>query len=294
MTLTTDHSPTVVRFHRAPAPIRAAFRVLERAAPAIGARWAERIWFTLPRPRPPTWRHRVQPVPGTPFTVDVAGRTVAGEAWGDGRPVYLAHGWAGHRGQFAAFVAPLVALGYRVVAFDAPSHGGSGPGRHGPRSSSVPEFATALAAVVAEYGPARAVVAHSMGATATAAALAGGLPADRVVMLAPMASPASYLHRFARLLGAGERIHRRVVVRVERRLGVPLHRFDVPELGRAIAMPPTLVIHDRDDASIPVADGVAIAANWYPSQLLVTEGLGHRRLLGDPDVVSRVIDFVHD
>ena len=71
-----------------------------------------------------------------------------------------------------------------------------------------------------------------------------------------------------------------------------MHHFDVPELGRAIAMPPTLVVHDRDDVFTPVTDGAAIAAAWSSARLRVTSGLGHRRLLRDPDVVAEVVDFV--
>ena len=66
----------------------------------------------------------------------------------------------------------------------------------------------------------------------------------------------------------------------------------VPELGRGVAMPPTLIIHDRDDMSTSVTDGAAIAAAWRGARLHVTTGLGHHRLLRDPDVVTEVVDFV--
>ncbi len=292
MTAVVDPYPnksTIVRFFAAPPPVRAAFWMLERMAPGLGARWAERIWFTLPR-RQDGYRRPTEP--GTPFTADIDGHDVVGEVWGDGPVVYLVHGWAGYAGQLAAFVPPLVARGYRVVAFDAPSHGASAPGAYGPRSSSIPEFAAALAAVVARYGPARGIIAHSMGCTAAAVALHDGLAAGRVAMLAPMASPASYARQFAAALNFGERIHARLVARVERRVGVPMRHFDVPEIGRTLAVPPTLVVHDRDDASTPVADGEAVAAAWTGSRLRVTSGLGHRRLLRDPDVVADVVDFI--
>jgi pimeloyl-ACP methyl ester carboxylesterase len=291
MTAVTDVRPqksTTVRFLSSPPAVRAAFRVLNRAAPALAARWAERIWFTLPRAA-------ARPVPapgGHRFTVDVDGHRLVGEVWGAGPAVYLMHGWGGNAGQLAAFVAPLVDLGHRVVAFDAPSHGRSAPGGYGPRSSSIPEFAAALTAVVAAHGPAQAVIAHSMGGTAAAVALCDGLRADRVALLAPMASPVAYARQLADHLGFGEPTYRRLIVRVERRVRAPMHHFDVPELGRAVAMPPTLVVHDRDDAFTPVTDGAAIAAAWPSAQLHVTSGLGHRRLLRDPDVVSEVVDFV--
>jgi pimeloyl-ACP methyl ester carboxylesterase len=288
--LAPPQKSTIVRMFSAAWPVRASFRVLDRAAPGVGARWAERIWFTLPRSQTPARPRSV--ALGRPFTVNVDGHDVVGEVWGDGPAAYLLHGWAGRGEQLAPFVAPLVASGYKVVAFDAPSHGDSGPGAFGPRSSSIPEFAAALTRVVAVHGPARAIVAHSMGSTAAAVALCDGMPAGRLVMLAPMASPLSYARQFATVLGFGERTFRRLVTRVERRVGAPMRHFDVPELGRAVAMPPTLIIHDRDDVSTPVTDGAAIAAAWPRARLHVTSGLGHRRILRDPDVVTEVVDFV--
>lgn len=275
------------RFFRAPQPVRAAFRLLDRAAPALGARWAEQIWFTLPRqtalPKQTT---------GRPFTVRAGAIDIAGATWGEGPAVYLLHGWAGHRGQLEPFVPGLVSRGFKVVAFDAPSHGASAPGAFGPRSTSIPEFADALTAVVAEHGPAEAIVAHSLGSVATAVALCDGLRAGRVVMVAPMASPASYARHFAQVLGFGERTLERLTRRVERRVGAPMRHFDVPEIGRAVQMPPTLIVHDRTDRSVPVTDGMAIAEAWPSARLRVTEGLGHLRLLREPEVIGAVVDFI--
>lgn len=283
------------RFFRAPQPVRLAFSFLERAAPAIGARWAERIWFRLPRTTTRSALARLAPSgdPGQRFTIRVGGTDVVGGTWGgEGPVVYLLHGWAGHRGQLEAFAPGLVRRGFRVVAFDAPSHGESGPGAYGPRSSSIPEFADALTAVIARHGPAAGIVAHSLGSVAAAIALCDGLRAGRVAMIAPMASPASHARHFARILGFGPRTLARLTRRVERRVGAPMHHFDVPEIGRAVQMPPTLIVHDRADRSVPVADGIAIAEAWPTARLHVTSGLGHRRLLREPEVIGAVLDFM--
>jgi pimeloyl-ACP methyl ester carboxylesterase len=267
--------------------VRTGFRSLERVAPGVGARWAERLWFTLPPRRPARPFER-----GTAFSVDVDGHRVVGDTWGEGPAVYLVHGWAGDRGQLTAFVAPLVSAGYRVVAFDAPSHGESAPGEFGPRSSTIPEFAAALEAVVARHGQPRAIVAHSLGAASAAVALCDGMRASRVVLIAPTAGVPAFERSFAAALGYGERTRRRLFDRTERRVGAPMHHFDVPALGRAVLMPKTLIVHDRDDAVTPVADGEAIAEAWSGSRLHLTSGLGHRRLLRDPAVIAEVVDFV--
>jgi pimeloyl-ACP methyl ester carboxylesterase len=265
------------------------FGLLERVAPGIGARWAETLWFTVPKPR----AGRVEPAtPGRPFRVQVEGRSVVGEVWGDGPSVYLMHGWGGWRGQLQALVDPLVEAGHRVVAFDAPSHGDSDPGPAGPGRSTILEFADALTAVVAANGPAHAVVAHSLGATAAAFALRSGLPVGRLVFVAPMADPVPYTRTFAGRLGFGERVRGRLVRRVERRVGMSMSAFDVPAMARVVATPPLLLVHDRQDAETSWSDSAAISQAWPAARLVTTTGLGHRRILGAPLVVAEVVGFV--
>jgi pimeloyl-ACP methyl ester carboxylesterase len=267
------------------------FALLERVAPAAGARWAEALWFRVPGPR----RRRDRLVePGRPFQVQVDGGTVAGEVWGDPRAeaFYLMHGWGGWREQLDGFVEPLTGAGLRVVAFDAPSHGASDPGPEGPGRSTVLELAGALAAVVAANGPAHAVVAHSLGALATAYALNHGLEAGRLAFVAPMANPLPYTRVFASRLGFGERTRERLVPRLERRVGSPLSDFDVPAMAGRVATPPLLLVHDRQDTETAWSDSEAIARSWPDARLVTTSGLGHYRILGDPAVVAEVAGFV--
>jgi pimeloyl-ACP methyl ester carboxylesterase len=265
------------------------FAVLERVAPATGARWAEALWFRVPgsggRRQPPA-------SPGRPFRLKAGGLGLAGEVWGEGPAVYLVHGWGGWRGQLDALVDPLVEAGYRVVAFDAPSHGDSDPGPEGPGRSTILEFADALAAVVAANGPAHAVVAHSLGTTAAAYAVAKGLPVGRLAFIAPMADPLPYTRTFAGRLGFGERVRTRLVGRVERRVAKPLSAFDVPAMAATVATPPLLLVHDRQDAETSWSDSAAIAQAWPGARLVSTAGLGHRRILRAPAVVAEVVGFV--
>ena len=276
------------------------FGVLEQVAPAVGARWAETLWFTVPRAR---GRDERQADPGRPFEAQAHGRAIAGEVWGerpvDGTPeeagppaVYLVHGWGGWRWQLEAFVAPLVEAGFRVITFDAPSHGASDPGPAGPGRGTILEFADALAAVVAANGPAHAVLAHSLGATAAAYAMRGGLAVERAVFLAPMADPLPYTRTFAGRLGFGERVRTRLVDRIERRVGMPMSAFDVPAMAGEMATPPLLLVHDRQDAETGWSDSAAIARAWPNSRLVTTSGLGHRRILRAPAVMAEVTGFV--
>jgi pimeloyl-ACP methyl ester carboxylesterase len=269
--------------------VRTAFGTLERLAPALGARWAERLWLEVP-----PYRGRTRPdiPPGTPFTVTVRDRTVHGTTWGAGPVVYLVHGWAGAAAQLLPFVTPLVGAGHKVVAFDALSHGASDAGELGPRHTTIPEMTRALSAVVKEHGQPHAVIAHSVGCSATFFALRGGLRPSRLVFLAPMAQPTPMTMVFAATLGFGERIRTGMIRRVEERAGAPWADFEMPPLVNRISPPPLLTVHDPADRVTRFADSVALAKVWPDATMVSVPGKGHRGLLRDPGTVARAVEFV--
>jgi pimeloyl-ACP methyl ester carboxylesterase len=265
--------------------VRLAFRVLQRVAPERAAAVAERLFFTPPRTRLSSELTAVLER-GMPFTATAAGRRISAWSWGDGPTIWLMHGWGSRGGRLAAFVAPLVAAGFRVVTHDAPGHGASDPG-----TSSMPEFARALRALVGRVEPPHGVIAHSMGASATALAMAQGLPVSRAVFLAPAANPAAYVDPFAAALGLTAATRRRLQERSEQRLAFRWADLDVPTLARRLAAP-LLVIHDREDRVVPWADGAAITAAWSGAELVTTTGLGHREVVRAPAVMARTLAFI--
>jgi pimeloyl-ACP methyl ester carboxylesterase len=269
--------------------ITAAFGLLERTAPGLGARGVERFWFRVPHRR----TGKELPEGGTAFALEVHGGTVRGRRWGhEGDVVYLVHGWGGRAAQLGSFVAPLRAAGYSVVAYDALSHGASGPGPMGSGRSNVLEHVAALRAVVSAHGPAYGVVAHSLGGMAAALAMRDGVLPQRAVYVAPMADAASYTLGFTRMLGAGQRTWTRFIARLERRFQRPLSAFDLAATAADVTTPPLLVVHDREDRETRWADSAGIVRRWPGAELVSTTGLGHNRVLADPDVVRRAVDFL--
>jgi pimeloyl-ACP methyl ester carboxylesterase len=262
----------------------AALRVLGRIAPSLAAAMADRMFFTPPRPRPS--RGDAMLKRGKSFRLRVEGRQVAAWRWGRGPSVVLLHGWGGHSGQLTSFVAPLLSRGLSVVAFDAPGHGRSSRGR-----SSAVQFARALHEVVAAVGPVHGVVAHSLGGSAVALAIRDGLPVARVVLIASPMNPPAWVEPFAARFGISSEVVDLMKRRSERRLGLLWDELQVPALVAGHRQP-LLVIHDRNDAEVPLADGAAIAAAWPGARFLETAGLGHNRVLRDPEVIAQAVAFV--
>lgn len=281
---------TTVRSFRV-AALQAAFLMLERVAPGLGGWWAARLWCTVPTSA--GRRRDNRPRPGRESTVRLPGAgSVAVETWGSGPAVYLVHGWGGWRGQLGSFVAPLVAAGFRVVAFDGPSHAESGPGALGPRRSTLEELTVALMEVAAVHGPPASVVAHSMGCAATALAVADGWSTPKLAFVAPSAGPGGPLRLFRAGLGYGERTERRMLAHLERMVDRPLSDFNVPAMAGHTSFPSTLIVHDHADREVDFSEGEAIDRAWPDTEFVATTGLGHQRILRDEEVVNRVVDFL--
>lgn len=286
-----DQKSTIVRFRNR--AVGAYFRHSEHV-PGPAGRLARDLWFTAPP------RMGELPVPdgGEPFEVEAQGHAVRGQVWGDGvhpaptGTVYLMHGWGGRGSQFGAMVEPLLAAGHRVVMFDAPAHGDSDHGPAGPRRSNGVEFAQALDAVFCRFGPAEAVVAHSLGTIATYLALRfGWLGTRKLVVIAPMVESQVLFDQFQGALGFGERTRRAFDDSVLDWLGIPVAEFDARFQAARVDPVPTLVITDRGDRQTAYEDVVDFATS-IDAPLVTTEGLGHRKILRDRGVIARVVEFV--
>ena len=275
--------------------VRQAFGLLERFAPAVGARWAIELWCTPPAVE---MSLRMPPgvPPGEPIEASWSGHRIAGESWGDGPTVYLVHGWGGCRAHMGVFIKPLVEAGHRVVAFDLPSHNESDPGALAPGRTTIVECAEAVRAFVSAHGPARAIVAHSLGAKASALAVARGASVERLVFLAPMGDFSWYLNIFADRHGFGRRIRDGLRRRLDRRLGVPLFDTDIAHVAATIDdPPPLLVVHDPDDPDSPFRMSERLIDVWPGARLVTTRGLGrlaHYRILRHRPAINAGLEFI--
>jgi pimeloyl-ACP methyl ester carboxylesterase len=289
MTVSSLQKSTIVRTKNAAS--RAFFRSAEVVAPRLGGRVARDLWFTVP----PGIEATPLPEGGEPFEVISRGTTVRGHVWGTGPVVYLVHGWGGRGSQMSAFVEPLVEAGHQVVLFDGPSHGDSGPGRHGPNRTHGVELGQALDEVFARFGPAHAVIAHSLGTIATYLTLRfGWLSTERLVLIAPMVEAESLFDFFQSALGFGPRTRRAFDQSVLEFVSLPVSEFDarVQAAHADVDDVPTLIVHDRKDPQTPYGDAVSLLEALPDARLITTTGLGHRRILSDPEVVSQVVDFI--
>jgi pimeloyl-ACP methyl ester carboxylesterase len=204
-------------------------------------------------------------------------------AWryGEGPHVAVLHGWDGSAADFRWIVPALVEAGMSVTAVDAPGHGVSGGDR-----SSVLSLARTLAEVVDASAPTVAVIAHSFGAPAAAWAISHGLRTERLVLVAPAAEPGAYVDALGAL--GGDRVRWLAAEAMGRRVGAAVDEVSLYTSAQKLTLPVT-ILHDRGDREVPAAASQALASQWPSASLLLTDGLGHRRILRDPGAVAAVV-----
>ncbi len=280
-------SSTNVRFLLYTLGRRIALGASSLLAPGLAGLWAERLFLSPPRTTLPA-NEFPEFLGARTRWVQHRGRRIATWSWGSpARPaVLLVHGWGGNAVQMRAFVAPLVAEGLRVVAFDHPAHGLSEGALTG-----LPDLADAITEVAWEHGKVRAIVAHSLGGPATALALARGLPAERVVLVSAPSDLVGHSRRFARWHWLPESVRGAMQAAIEERFGVRWAEMEVSRIAPRLAAR-ALLIHDRDDRIVRWKQGRVFAQHWPGARLLLTRGLGHGRILQDAGVVRAVADFI--
>jgi pimeloyl-ACP methyl ester carboxylesterase len=277
--------------NRSAQAIGALLRLIERVAPRWGTHSALRLFFT-PLPWKLAMRRRLpvawQPVswPFEASSLTVYRRRDLTHGTPERPRVLLVHGWAGSGAQMRALGDALADAGFDPVLLDFPAHGRSGGWR-----STLPQFTRAIFAVTARLGPWHALVAHSLGSLAALHTAARGLPARHLVLVAPSAPPAQFLDWFAGSFGLPSSTGQRMRAQIEAREAVDLEEFEPDWLGARVAQP-CLVVHDRGDRVAPFAAGERLVAALAGARLHPTQGLGHRRVLDDPEVVAQVVTHV--
>lgn len=261
-------------------------RLVGLLSPASAARMAYKMWF---RPGRSNLREGEagRLAQGRAAWITVTGRKIALHFWGEGPPVLLVHGWASRSARMSSIALALVERGYQAVAFDAPANGES----EGTGTSAV-DIAGVIHALADKYGPFAAGVTHSFGGIAMAMALRGGLALPRLVAISPPADAQRLMSVYLDAMKVNADIAGRVVQLSREQFGADiwdrLTMYHQPEDFQL----PTLVIHDHSDGVALFSEGEKVAQSWPHAQMMVTEGLGHKRILLDQDVIAKVVAFI--
>lgn len=150
-------------------------------------------------------------------------------------------------------------------------------------------MAEVTARVAASVGRVHGVLAHSIGCIAVTRAIADGVKANYLVMLAPPAGLRAVMDNLGRQLGLSDEVLAVHLQLMEEQFGQSVwEQLDLEALSRSLTQRGLIVI-DEDDTSISPVESEQIYDNWENATVLRTRGLGHHRLLWSPMVVETVL-----
>lgn len=266
-----------------------AFSIGGRLSPKLASRFAYNLWRTSPRFKTPASERKALESAIVEFH-QIKKHNIATYVWGrsrqtakpDARPtILLVHGWSGRGTQLGSFVEPLLDAGYRVLSFDAPAHGQSSG-----KQTIIYEIADVILGLQEIYGEFDAAITHSFGGPSTALAIKNGLKINRFVAICPPATLRGLVKKFVSAMHLTEKTSRQLIRRIEKTFGKHVWKeLSMTTLVEGLEIP-GFVIHDSHDVDIPWEEGQAVAHVWNNAPFKITNGLGHRRILRDDEVIA--------
>lgn len=228
---------------------------------------------------------------GLACSLTVEGYTIFGYRWNSPSPkkVLIAHGFESCARNFEGFVAPLVAKGYEVIAFDAPAHGNSDG-----KAIVLPLYIQTLKTIYDHYGPFDAYIGHSFGGLAISHLLKT-IPHDsstKVVLIAPATEIKTVMDRFFRLMRLNAEVRKAFDEWSTQQTGLTPEQASVRMALQHIHAT-ILWFHDTEDDITPYSDVEKVRGDHFNNiRFVVTAGLGHRKIYRDQQTVKQVISFL--
>ena len=202
--------------------------------------------------------------------------------------VLLVHGWSGRGTQLHAIADKLLENGYMVYTFDAPAHGKS-PGKN----TMMLEFIKTIEHLEKEIGPFDAAVGHSLGGMALLYNVKKGLKLKALVTVGSGDVISDIIYDFIGKMKLKRKIGTLMKKNMDKQLHEDLDNFSSYRSAKEIKIP-TFIIHDTEDTDVPVSCAHNIRHNLENGELLITNNLGHRKILRDKKVMERISNFIKE
>lgn len=202
------------------------------------------------------------------------------------KKILLVHGWSGRGTQLAKIAQALKAEGYMLISFDAPAHG-----KAKGKMSMLPFFIKAVHFLDEKYGPFDAIVGHSLGGMSALKAISNGLKTKKLVIIGTANNITEITQHFAENMKMNHEVAAKMKKYLDERFNEDMDTLSGARSAENVKIP-TLVIHDEKDVDVKVNSAYEIHEALEDSELMITSGQGHRRILGNPEVINKTTTFI--
>lgn len=285
----SEKSPQHQQSLKIPKPILITAKLLEMTSSKLAMKFASKLFtspmkYKIPKREVEMDKNSVQ----QNLVLDSIGKEIVIYNYGQGtKKVLLVHGWSGRGTQLVKIADEMLKLGYSTISFDAPGHG-----KASGKSSNMTEFIAAILEMQDKFGPFEYAIGHSLGGMSILNSIKRGLKVKKAVIVGSGDIVEDIMDDFIEKLGMNIAISKKMKASFEKKIGETMDSYSAYIVAREVKIS-VLVIHDNDDADVPVKAAHNIHENLKDSELLITNGLGHRKILGDAKVIKKIVAFLN-
>ena len=202
------------------------------------------------------------------------------------KKILLVHGWSGRGTQLFKIAEGLEKEGFSTISFDAPAHGKSSG-----KTTIMTDFIATILEIDRQHGPFEAAIGHSLGGMSVLNSIKEGLKLNHAVVIGSGDIVQDILNDFVAKLELKPNISTLLRLHFEKKYNEKMNNYSA-YLAAAETEIPVLVIHDHNDPEVPVKAGIHIYEHLKNGELMLTESLGHRKILGNTAVIEKIIQFI--
>lgn len=202
------------------------------------------------------------------------------------KKILLVHGWSGRGTQLVKIADELLKKGFMTISFDAPAHGKSKG-----NSSIMIEFIASILEIEKQYGPFEFAIGHSLGGMSVLNAIKQNLQVKKAVIIGSGDIIQDIIDDFIYKLQLKPEYGIKLRNHFETKFGGKMDDYSAYKAAEKIQIP-VLIIHDKEDDDVSIKAAYNIHEHLQGSELVITEGLGHRKILGNDDVIIKIIEFL--
>ena len=271
-----------------PKPILITAKFLEAISPKLAMLFAAKLFVRpIKHKIPKRELHMVQKSIQTKLFVPQINKNIIVYQYGDyEKKILLVHGWSGRGTQMVKIADKMLELGYATISFDAPAHGKSEG-----KTTLMPEFISSIIEIEKQFGPFEFAIGHSLGGMSILNAIKQNLNVKKAVIIGSGDIIQDIIDDFIQKLQLKPKIGLLLKNYFEEKFKEPMENYAASFSAKSVTIP-ILIIHDSNDDDVAIKAAHNIHKHLKNSTLMITEGLGHRKILGDAKVIETIKEFI--
>lgn len=273
-----------------PKPILITAKFLEAISPKLAMLFAAKLFVRPIKHKIPKREiHMVQKSSQSKLFVPSLKKNIVVYNYGESdKKILLVHGWSGRGTQLVKIADEMLKLGYSTISFDAPAHGKSEG-----KTTIMTEFIASILEIEKQYGPFEFAIGHSLGGMSILNAIKQNLNVKKAIIIGSGDIIQDVINDFIQKLQLKPKIGLQLKNYFEKKYNEPMENYSASFSAKSVTIP-VLIIHDKDDNDVALKAAHNIHKHLKNSTIMITEGLGHRKILGDSKVIEIIKEFISD